>query len=95
MGKTFAEKLLAHRAGVPSVEVGQIVTVKPDHLLTHDNTSAIVGKVEFLIFLMRISNEVNRFPKNWLSLAFATRTYQSLYSITLFLLLYYLFFCIW
>ncbi len=45
MGKTFAEKVLAKRAGVAEVVPGQIVTVKPDHLLTHDNTSAIVGKI--------------------------------------------------
>lgn len=45
MGKTFAEKVLAERAGVSEVVPGQIVTVRPDHLLTHDNTSAIVGKV--------------------------------------------------
>lgn len=46
MGKTFAEKLLAKRTGLESVQPGQIVTVKPDHLLTHDNTSAIIGKVK-------------------------------------------------
>lgn len=45
MGKTFAEKVLAERAGLAEVVPGQIVTVRPDHLLTHDNTSAIVGKV--------------------------------------------------
>jgi homoaconitate hydratase family protein len=45
MGMTFAEKVLAKRAGLASVVPGQIVTVRPDHLLTHDNTSAIVGKV--------------------------------------------------
>ncbi len=45
MGKTFAEKVLAKRAGLSEVAPGQIVTVRPDHLLTHDNTSAIVGKV--------------------------------------------------
>lgn len=45
MGMTFAEKVLAKRAGLGAVVPGQIVTVKPDHLLTHDNTSAIVGKV--------------------------------------------------
>jgi hypothetical protein len=33
-------------AGLPQVAVGQIVTVKPAHLLTHDNTAAIVGKVD-------------------------------------------------
>lgn len=45
MGKTFAEKVLAQRAGLEGVVPGQIVTVRPDHLLTHDNTSAIVGKI--------------------------------------------------
>lgn len=45
MGKTFAEKVLAKKAGLAEVAPGQIVTVKPEHLLTHDNTSAIVGKV--------------------------------------------------
>ncbi len=41
MGKTFAEKILALKAGVDQVAPGQIVTVQPDKLLTHDNTSAI------------------------------------------------------
>ena len=41
MGKTFAEKILAHKAGLAEVVSGQIVTVQPDKLLTHDNTSAI------------------------------------------------------
>jgi 3-isopropylmalate/(R)-2-methylmalate dehydratase large subunit len=45
MGQTFAEKVLAGKAGLESVVPGQIVTVRPDHLLMHDNTSAIVAKV--------------------------------------------------
>ncbi len=45
MGMTFAEKVLAKRAGLSQTVPGQIVIVKPDHLLTHDNTSAIVGKI--------------------------------------------------
>ena len=45
MGKTFVEKILAANAGLDSVVPGQIVTVKPAHLLTHDNTSAIIAKV--------------------------------------------------
>ncbi len=45
MGKTFAEKILAKKAGLKEVVPGQMVTVKPEHLLTHDNTSAIVGKI--------------------------------------------------
>jgi len=46
MALTFAEKVLAKAAGLSSVVPAQIVTVRPDHLLTHDNTSAIVGKIE-------------------------------------------------
>lgn len=41
MGMTFAEKILASKAGLAETTPGQIVTVKPDRLLTHDNTSAI------------------------------------------------------
>jgi 3-isopropylmalate/(R)-2-methylmalate dehydratase large subunit len=41
MGLTFAEKVLARKAGLGRVEPGQIVTVQPDKLLTHDNTAAI------------------------------------------------------
>lgn len=46
MGMTFAEKVLARAAGLESVVPGQIVAVRPDHLLTHDNTAAIIGKIE-------------------------------------------------
>ena len=45
MGKTFAEKLLTKKAGLDEVVPGQIVTVHPEHLLTHDNTAAIIGKI--------------------------------------------------
>lgn len=41
MGRTFAEKVLTLKAGLDSVVPGQIVTVRPDKLLTHDNTAAI------------------------------------------------------
>jgi 3-isopropylmalate/(R)-2-methylmalate dehydratase large subunit len=41
MAKTFAEKILALKAGLDETVPGQIVTVQPDKLLTHDNTSAI------------------------------------------------------
>jgi 3-isopropylmalate/(R)-2-methylmalate dehydratase large subunit len=41
MGQTFAQKILAQKAGLDQVEPGQIVTVAPDKLLTHDNTAAI------------------------------------------------------
>jgi len=45
MGATFSQKVLANTAGLENVAVGQIVTVKPAHLLTHDNTAAIIGKI--------------------------------------------------
>ena len=41
MGQTFARKVLARKAGLAQVEPGQILTVQPDKLLTHDNTAAI------------------------------------------------------
>jgi 3-isopropylmalate/(R)-2-methylmalate dehydratase large subunit len=41
VGYTFVEKVLARKAGLASVVPGQIVTVRPDKLLTHDNTAAI------------------------------------------------------
>ncbi|MEA3374627.1 MAG: 3-isopropylmalate dehydratase large subunit [Chloroflexota bacterium] len=44
MGHTFVEKVLARKAGLESVVPGQIVTVRPDKLLTHDNTAAISEK---------------------------------------------------
>ena len=44
MGQTFAEKALARKAGLDTVKPGQIITVKPDKLLTHDNTADISRK---------------------------------------------------
>ena len=41
MAHTFAQKVLAQKAGLDSVSPGQIVVVQPDRLLTHDNTAAI------------------------------------------------------
>jgi len=46
MGMTFTEKLLARYAETKQVTPGQIVTVQPDHLLTHDNTAAIIQKIQ-------------------------------------------------
>jgi homoaconitate hydratase family protein len=45
MDMTFAEKILAKYSNKKEVIPGQIVTVKPDHLLTHDNTAAIIQKI--------------------------------------------------
>jgi 3-isopropylmalate dehydratase large subunit len=41
MGKTFAEKILALKSGKESVITGEIVTVSPDVVMSHDNTAAI------------------------------------------------------
>jgi len=46
MVMTFAEKILATYSGNKKVIPGQIVTVHPDHLLTHDNTAAIIQKIK-------------------------------------------------
>jgi len=41
MGMTFAQKVLAQKAGLETVAVGQIVEIEPDYCLSHDNTAAI------------------------------------------------------
>jgi 3-isopropylmalate/(R)-2-methylmalate dehydratase large subunit len=43
MGHTFAEKVLAHKAGLVKVVPGQIVEAAPDVALSHDNTAPIAG----------------------------------------------------
>lgn len=43
---TFAEKILAKYAGEKKIVPGQIVTVKPDHLLMHDNAAPIISKIQ-------------------------------------------------
>ena len=43
MGHTFAEKILAQKAGLHEVVPGQIVEVTPDAALSHDNTAPIAG----------------------------------------------------
>jgi len=45
MKQTFAEKLLGLKAGKREVRAGEIVTVRPDKLLTHDNTAPILEKI--------------------------------------------------
>lgn len=44
MGKTFVQKVFEAKTGKP-VEEGEIVFVKPDYVLTHDNTAAIIKKL--------------------------------------------------
>ncbi|MDD5646500.1 MAG: 3-isopropylmalate dehydratase large subunit, partial [Candidatus Bipolaricaulis sp.] len=55
MGQTFAQKVLAAKAGLPRVEVGQIVDVEPDVCLSHDNTAAI-AKTFAKIGVERVKN---------------------------------------
>lgn len=44
MGHTFAEKILAKKAGLSDrVVPGQIVEVKPDVIMSYDNSAAIIG----------------------------------------------------
>jgi 3-isopropylmalate/(R)-2-methylmalate dehydratase large subunit len=42
MGPTFAEKLLAFKAGRDSVQPGQIVEVSPDVAMSHDNAGLVI-----------------------------------------------------
>ncbi len=44
MAMTFAQKVLAAKAGLDSVDIGQIVDIEPDVCLSHDNTAAIAKK---------------------------------------------------
>jgi 3-isopropylmalate/(R)-2-methylmalate dehydratase large subunit len=43
MGQTFAEKVLANKAGLDQAVPGQIVEIVPDVALSHDNTAPIYG----------------------------------------------------
>jgi 3-isopropylmalate/(R)-2-methylmalate dehydratase large subunit len=43
MAQTFAEKILAKKAGLAETQPGQIVEVTPDVALSHDNTAPIYG----------------------------------------------------
>ena len=46
MDSNFVEKIFAKYSNLSEVIPGQIVTVHPDHLLTHDNTAAIIQKIK-------------------------------------------------
>jgi len=46
MGQTFAEKVLAKKAGVETTSPGEIVEISPDVALSHDNTAPIRGIFE-------------------------------------------------
>jgi len=41
LAKTFSEKILAKASGKADVKVGEIITVEPDIILSHDNSAAI------------------------------------------------------
>jgi homoaconitate hydratase family protein len=43
---TFVEKILTKYSGKKKVVPGQILTIKPDHLLMHDNAAPIISKIQ-------------------------------------------------
>lgn len=43
MGQTFVEKILAKKSAKPDIIAGEIVTVEPDIIMSHDNSAAIYG----------------------------------------------------
>jgi homoaconitate hydratase family protein len=47
LGKTFSEKILGLKAG-REVQAGDVVTVSPDYILSHDNSAAIIKEFEKL-----------------------------------------------
>lgn len=47
MGKTFTEKVLGRKAG-KDVQAGEVVTVSPDYVLSHDNSAAIIKEFQKL-----------------------------------------------
>ncbi|MFC2158001.1 3-isopropylmalate dehydratase large subunit [Acidobacteriota bacterium] len=47
MAKTFSEKILTERSG-RDVKAGEVVTVSPDYLLSHDNSAAIIKEFKKL-----------------------------------------------
>lgn len=44
MGATFVQKVLARAAGRDHANVGDVLDVRPDRILSHDNTAAIIAK---------------------------------------------------
>jgi 3-isopropylmalate/(R)-2-methylmalate dehydratase large subunit len=57
MKQTFVQKILAKKAGLESVTVGQVIDVEPDVALSHDN-SAPISKIFYSIGVERI-----KYPK--------------------------------
>jgi homoaconitate hydratase family protein len=47
LSQTFSEKILSLKAG-REVKAGDVVTVSPDYILTHDNTAAIIKEFQKL-----------------------------------------------
>ena len=47
MGRTFSEKVLGQKAG-KEVSAGDVVTLSPDYVLSHDNTAAIINEFQKL-----------------------------------------------
>jgi homoaconitate hydratase family protein len=47
LSQTFSEKILGQKAG-KKVQAGDVVTVSPDYILTHDNSAAIINEFQKL-----------------------------------------------
>ena len=47
MGRTLTEKILGRKAG-KDVQAGEVVTVSPDYILSHDNSAAIIQEFKKL-----------------------------------------------
>jgi len=47
LGQTFSEKILSQKAG-REVRAGDVVTISPDYILTHDNSAAIIKEFQKL-----------------------------------------------
>ncbi len=54
MAHTFAEKALARAASLPETSAGQVVDARPDVVLTHDNSAAIM-KIFYSLGLKRVA----------------------------------------
>jgi 3-isopropylmalate/(R)-2-methylmalate dehydratase large subunit len=46
MGMTLAQKILALKAGKPSVQTGEIVEVEPDGVMSHDNAALVIRQFQ-------------------------------------------------
>lgn len=46
MGQTLVQKILARKAGKESVQIGEIVVVEPDMVMSHDNAALVIRQFQ-------------------------------------------------